>query len=412
MSGTIPSILVLPRWPHPHTGAGQRSLLLLEALGRSGPVHVVLMNGRRGTSPEVPGAASVHVMPSELVNPTDRLGLAMVGLRRTLTPGRAYRPDPAVRDDLTALIRKTGARLVCFRYMQTFAAAGLLPAPGPDGLRILVDVDDRDDQKYTSRLTRQLGLRLTGTAPVRNRLTALRGLMVARLSRASVVWFAAESDILSLDGPDIRIWPNVPFVEVPTTLDGSAFPPASGGRSILFVGTHGHLPNVEGVVWFVRHCFPAIRAAHPDAVVRIVGRGPWSTIVPRLGNAPGVVLQGEVGDLSREYAAARLAICPVREGGGSKIKVLEAAAHGRPVVLTPHSLRGFDDGAADLMIAADDPGAFARACLHLLEDPAEADRRGHALRRWQEAGYSRAGVLDRLSGHIDAVLGRSSSRDC
>lgn len=109
-----------------------------------------------------------------------------------------------------------------------------------------------------------------------------------------------------------------------------------------------------------------------------------------------------MADLEQEYAGARVAICPVREGGGSKIKVIEAASYWRPVVGTSHSFRGFDGLDWNDLSSADDPNTFAEATIRLLTDLATADRQATKLRAWQRATYSRSAFIDKVKEDLGA----------
>ncbi|HVM41003.1 MAG TPA: glycosyltransferase, partial [Acidimicrobiia bacterium] len=137
-----------------------------------------------------------------------------------------------------------------------------------------------------------------------------------------------------------RVAPGTPVVALPNGEPfsdlGSIRPltlPPSKGRDVVFVGWMGYAPNVDAVRWFTRRCWPSVLARHPDAVLRIVGRDP-SPPVRRLGRLPGVVVTGEVDDVSAACEGARLGVVPLRAGMGIKTKTLELMAMGLPVVST------------------------------------------------------------------------------
>jgi glycosyltransferase involved in cell wall biosynthesis len=390
------TLVVLPFFPDDHTGAGQRSRLMLEAASRCGPAHVVVLQNRRHKGGELPGAASITLLNKDEVTPRKGLERLHVGLARLVAPDTTYRVQPALRAALLALIRQHEVKAVLFRYTHLHCAAGLGRA---DELRVLVDVDDRDDQKYASALSnlfgRYLGRGVLGPLLLRRMARGLR----ARLSQAVLVWFVTDEDVWPLLPPtQTAVLPNVPYWTVP---DLSHAPP-SASRDILFVGIHDHRPNRDGVAWFLDRCWPRIAAGDPSARLRIVGRGDWAAMARARGNLPNVTFVGEVDDLSTEYARARLCICPVHEGGGSKIKVVEAAAFGRPIVLTPHALRGFE-GIEGLDLPRDeDPVGFAAACLAFLADGARADRAGAAFKVWQQDTWSREAFVARAAAGIQA----------
>ena len=90
-----------------------------------------------------------------------------------------------------------------------------------------------------------------------------------------------------------------------------------------------------------------------------------------------VTVAGDVLDVAPWYRSASVAVVPIRAGGGTRIKVLEALAHRRPVVATTAGARGLDLAGSDgPILTADTADAFAAACRRLLDDPALASRLG------------------------------------
>lgn len=146
----------------------------------------------------------------------------------------------------------------------------------------------------------------------------------------------------------------------------------STGAGLLFVGSW-HDGNL-GIRDFLAHSWPLIRAARPDAEVRVAG-----SIGQRLDPAPRCHLPGVLDDrtLARAYAEAAVVLSPVTAGSGLKIKVVEALHHGRAVVATPPSVRGMPPSTAVPWVLAEDWARFARATVDLLAD----DRRRHAIER-------------------------------
>lgn len=395
------TLVVLPRFPGERTGTGQRSRLLLEGARDAGAVHVVLLDGARETPPPenmMSGISTLTAIDSDRVAPRRGLGRLFGGALRVLQPTRSYGVEPALQAALMDHIARNGVDTVIFRYARLYCAAGVEAAAG---LRVFVDVDDRDDQKYETLLEGALGPRLATAAPFRGRLERLAALLQVRLSRASTVWFAAPEDIWPLAPAKTALLPNVSYWSKPS----GVAPPSATDETLLFVGIYDHQPNRDGVRWFLDRVWPQIMASRPAARIRIVGRGGWSALQADYAQTQGIDIVGEVDDLVAEYAQARLAICPVRHGGGSKIKVIEAAAFGRPVVAVPHALRGFMglEGATGAA-PADRPEEFAAACCAWLANPKAAGIAGQTLSTWQSEHYSRAAFVD----HVATALAHPS----
>ena len=176
-----------------------------------------------------------------------------------------------------------------------------------------------------------------------------------------------------------------------------AFPPCHPADEepgeMLFVGALEYSPNIDAVTYFVQEILPRIRARHPGARVNIVGVRPREAAL-RLHNGADVVVAGSVPDLEPYYRKAALVVVPMRLGGGTRIKVLEALAHGKAVVTTSIGAEGLSLGGGDALEIVDGPDAFADACVRLLGDAG-------ARRRLGENG--RAQVLQRYEW--DAMLG-------
>ena len=152
--------------------------------------------------------------------------------------------------------------------------------------------------------------------------------------------------------------------------------------NLLFAGTLGYAPNGDAAEFFCHEVLPRLRAlAGPPARVAIVGSNPGPSVL-RLSQIPEVTVAGNVPSMAPYYAAADVAVVPVRAGGGTRIKVLEAFAYRVPVVATAVGVEGLDAEAGLHLLVADGADEFATACARLLRDPALAlalAERAHAL---------------------------------
>ncbi|MCZ7530358.1 MAG: glycosyltransferase family 4 protein [Acidimicrobiia bacterium] len=158
---------------------------------------------------------------------------------------------------------------------------------------------------------------------------------------------------------------------------GSVLPPARE-PVVVFVATMGWPPNADAAVWFTSEVWPLVRARLPSARLMLVGRDPTSA-VRNLGG-PGVTVTGTVSDVAPFLAEARVAVAPLRAGGGSRLKILEALDAGRPVVATAVGAEGLEDLRGEGVVVAEGREPLARAVGDLLGDPDSAARlgqRGH-----------------------------------
>jgi glycosyltransferase involved in cell wall biosynthesis len=177
---------------------------------------------------------------------------------------------------------------------------------------------------------------------------------------------------------------------IPNAVDvgESAFvaPSERSGRSLLFVGHLGYRPNVDAAAIFARQVYPEVRRAVPDVGCVIAGAAPSPAVRALAGD--GVQVVGDPPDLAPFWSDAGVLICPLRWGGGSRIKILEAAAHGVPVVSTPFGFEGLElEPDVHLRVGSDAPSLAAAAAL-LLRNRTSADRMAFAAREEVERHHS------------------------
>jgi len=140
-----------------------------------------------------------------------------------------------------------------------------------------------------------------------------------------------------------------------------------GRQGLIFVAGFGHPPNVDAAQWFVREVMPRLRSRIPGIRLALVGSNPTDEVLGLRGE--GVEVTGYVPDeeLAERYRKARLAVAPMRFGGGVKGKVVEAMWHGVPCVTTSTGVQGLA-GARDSLPVADEADAFADLVLRYLQD--------------------------------------------
>jgi glycosyltransferase involved in cell wall biosynthesis len=148
----------------------------------------------------------------------------------------------------------------------------------------------------------------------------------------------------------------------------------SNEPTAVFVAQLGWKPNVDGALWLGRKVWPLVRAVRPEARLLLVGRQPAPAVRDLAG--PDVEVTGTVPDVQPFLARARCTVAPLSAGGGSRLKILESLAAGRPVVSTRVAAEGLDDVVAHGIVIADDPRSFADAIIALLDDANLAERVG------------------------------------
>jgi polysaccharide biosynthesis protein PslH len=136
--------------------------------------------------------------------------------------------------------------------------------------------------------------------------------------------------------------------------------------SLLFIGNMGYPPCADAVLYFCREIFPLIRRKISTAEVWIVGRNPRPEVLQL--NGDGVHVTGRVDDIMPYYQQSAVCVVPLRAGGGTRLKILEAMAFGRPVVSTTIGCEGLDVVDNEHLMVADEPEQFAEKTVRLLSD--------------------------------------------
>jgi sugar transferase (PEP-CTERM/EpsH1 system associated) len=159
-----------------------------------------------------------------------------------------------------------------------------------------------------------------------------------------------------------------------------------GAPAIVFSGTMDFRPNVDAVLWFVERVWPPVRAAVPSAQFWIVGQRPHARLDPLRGR-DDVRITGAVEDVRPYILGASAYAIPLRMGGGTRLKALEAMALGAPIVSTSLGIDGFDVAHEREAVIADDPDRFAAEIVRLVGDAGWRRALGAGGRQFAAARY-------------------------
>ena len=147
--------------------------------------------------------------------------------------------------------------------------------------------------------------------------------------------------------------------------------PQDGSFTFLFVGTMSYYPNRDAVKFFCECVMPRLRSASAQEIVfRIIGEGADRHIEQMAARVRGVELVGPVRSMAGWYETSDGVVVPLRAGGGTRIKVLEAFAHSKPVVSTSLGVEGIPVRDGVHVLLADSEGKLAEQCARLANDAA------------------------------------------
>ena len=192
-------------------------------------------------------------------------------------------------------------------------------------------------------------------------------------------------------------------VTVPNSAAIPQTPPLSTDPALLLIGSYSYAPNLNAANFLIKRVWPRIRQARPEARLIIAGRDP-SKICGYNTGVPGVEFTGFVDDLSALYRRVRIVCCPIFSGGGTRVKMIEAAAHGKPVVASKIGVEGLSFQAGTEYLEANDAQTFAEACLTLLENQTLCEQIGLSAREKAIQYYDRSHIVQLIRSNMNSKL--------
>ena len=215
--------------------------------------------------------------------------------------------------------------------------------------------------------------------------------------RADVIWVASERERENFNG--IVPLERVKFVPNPISRLGEVS--ADGAiRAVAFVGWYGHAPNEAAALELITEVMPAIRRAGGPQRLIVIGREPTPAMRASADSQVDTQITGEVPDALAVLAEAGLLVLPIRSGGGTRIKVLEAASIGVPIVSTHVGVEGLELEPGRHFLVAETPQQFADAVLTLVGDAALRSHLVAEARLLVEARYSPEAVLAAVRANL------------
>jgi sugar transferase (PEP-CTERM/EpsH1 system associated) len=286
--------------------------------------------------------------------------------------------------------------------------------PPLDALPLILDLIDVDSEKW-----RQMGA--STRAPlgwIYRREARVLGpfeSIAARRAAATLVVNDRERTVLE------TIAPGAPVHVVPNGIDAVRFtPPVSppAEARVVFCGVMDYAPNVDGVLWFVKHVWPRVRDAHAHATLTLVGARPTPAI-RALSSDPSIEVTGTVPDVRPYLWGSAVSIAPLLIARGVQNKVLEALAAGLPCVVSAPVFEGVPQAARPGCVEGNTPAAFAGSVIRLLSMRPDERRRiagqvNLSELSWREAFAPLGPLLQAVARRPGATLASEGAivREC
>lgn len=218
----------------------------------------------------------------------------------------------------------------------------------------------------------------------------------------------AVDGIVAVSEPDRRALSSLagqtPTVSVPNGIEISRYIPEplpeTSPPLLVFTGKMDYRPNVDAMLWFGLKVLPLIRS-HQSVRLQIAGMSPHHRL-DRLRSLPDVELTGAVEDTAPYIHGSAIYLAPMRVGGGTRLKILEAMACARPIVSTSLGVEGIPVRDGEHLLIADDPRSFADAVLSLLRDQAAGGNRSRTLGEAARSFVGHHFAWDKILPQMDA----------
>ena len=233
-------------------------------------------------------------------------------------------------------------------------------------------------------------------------LLKLQARRLESLETRSAPWFRSHLTVSELDSDRLRAHvPAARTAVVPNGVDLEFFGllPAERQvvpRSIVFAGGLTWYPNRTAVEWLLAEILPRLRARYPDASATIIGRDPPASLLEAAKRDPGLTFTGFVDDIRPHIARSAVYACPIFDGGGTRLKILDTLSQGIPLVATTMAVEGVGIESGRHALLADDADSFAAAVGRLFDEPAQGRRLALAGRELVERDFGWEAIGRRL----------------
>ena len=319
--------------------------------------------------------------------------------------------SPALASKIAEIARQFEPDIVQFEFHVMAQYIPIVRSAQPNAKCVVTEHEPGISADARAGAARPLAKRLG--ALVRRRAWSRYESRALRRADGIVAFTAADAAtlrrLLGPRGPAIAV--------IPLRLPQSATRPVTSPRiasDFLFVGNFGHPPNVDAALRLVGSIFPRILHQLPNAMLAIVGADPPRELLEAASDR--VTVTGWVDDPKPYLNGARLVLVPLRQGGGLRVKMLEACAAGKAIIASPTAVEGLGLVPDQSFVLADSDQEFAQAAVQLFGDSARRSRLGKAARRWSAEAQDQDAwgaeyaalydVLDRSRTHAAAARPR------
>ncbi|MBV9917972.1 MAG: glycosyltransferase [Solirubrobacterales bacterium] len=352
----------------PISGGRRRELELIRRIGADFDVHLVVVS--KTPSEDIANVDALRLFCSDV----EVFSAEEVRARGT----RAQLPLAVARHRCPAATRRIAQLLACGRVDLVHVEGFYLIQHVPEWSTVpLLLVEQNVEYELERQTAVAAGAHDLETLDVSARTRTAEQASWRRATLLGAITREDRETILeAVPEADVRVIPDgADHVHAAQERPAAAAPEHPGGPLLVFVGNFAYAPNVDAAVYLCESILPRIHERLPDVHVWLVGNAPPRELCSL--ESSRVWVTGTVPDVVPYTKLAEVVVCPLRIGGGIKVKTIEALSCGKALVTTPIGAQGLPPAARAALVIAGEASAFAEATLHVLLDP----ERRHALER-------------------------------
>jgi glycosyltransferase involved in cell wall biosynthesis len=239
------------------------------------------------------------------------------------------------------------------------------------------------------------------------------GRRLRQFEQRTAAQFASHITCSELDSERLRaLVPAAHTHVVPNGVDCDYFQPqglATRPDSLIFVGTMNWYPNVDAVLFLLRELWPALRRARPSVTLDLVGANVPESVKALAAQSAGVTVHGFVPEVRPMIESAAVYVCPIRDGGGTKLKILDACAMASCIVAHPIAIEGIDVVDGRQIVLASSAEEMVAQILRLLDNAVLRREIGQSARALMQERYSFAAIGASLAQHFTELAAANSA---
>ena len=392
------SFVITPNLPYPtRSGADLRSMAIIESLTRVGEVGVFGIGRTRLEPPSLSGIDLWATSSSEAAlahdEPTDARWIS----EPDWVPSDRYF-SAAIAEEISAALDRFSPDVVVLEQLVT---AGYLDEAEANGARVVLDAHNVESHLHHQMAeAEERGVRKVVRRHFAERVANLESRVVKQVDR---VWACSRGDqalLQAMGSAPVDVVPNGINTDryANLQLESTENPEQP---VVLFPANFGYEPNVRAARFIAEQLAPAVRQRWPDARFLLPGRDPQPDLVAQARQA-AIEMPGGVDDILAYFSGATAMVVPLFEGGGTRLKILEAFAAKLPVIATSKAVEGLDVVEGVHFFPASSVDDFVQALAVITDDGREMTA---AARELVESRYSQDAIDRAVVSSVDAILG-------